>query len=99
MKKVPTEEQIVGILRGHEASGLSVKEFCRSKGIHETTFYNWKKRYGTMDVEEVRQLKTLQQENGRLKRLLAERDLEIDVIKEVLKKSGKRIGGGARWWR
>ena len=54
MKKVHTEEQIVGILRGHEASGLSVKEFCRSKGIHETTFYNWKKRYGTMDVEEVR---------------------------------------------
>ena len=86
MKKVHTEEQIVGILRGQEASGLSVKEFCRSKGIHETTFYNWKKRFGTMDVEEVRQLKTLQQENARLKRLLAERDLEIDVIKEVLKK-------------
>ena len=86
MKKVHTEEQIVGILRGHEANGVSVREYCRVKGIHETTFYNWKKRYGSMDVEEVRQLKTLQQENGRLKRLLAERDLEIDVIKEVLKK-------------
>jgi putative transposase len=86
MKTVHTEEQIVGILRGHEASGGSVREYCRAKGIHETTFYNWKKRYGSMDVEEVRQLKTLQQENSRLKRLLAERDLEIDVIKEVLKK-------------
>jgi putative transposase len=65
MKKVHTEEQIVEILRGHEANGISVREYCRVKGIHETTFYNWKKRYGSMDVEEVRQLKTLQQENGR----------------------------------
>lgn len=66
-----------------------MKEFC-----HETTFYNWKKRFGTIDVEEVRQLKTLQQENARLKRLMAERDLEIDVIKEKEKKvvgvSGQR---------
>ena len=63
-----------------------VKEYCRSKGVDETTFYNWKKRFGTMDVEEVREYRNLRQENGRLKRLLAERDLEIDVIKEVLKK-------------
>ena len=93
MKKVHTEEQIVGILRGYEASGVTVAEFCRTKGIHETTFYNWKKRFGTMEVEEVRQLRTLTAENARLKRLLAERDLEIDIVKEVLKKSGRPRGG------
>ncbi len=86
MNKRYTEEQIVGILRGAEASGKAVREYCREKGVHETTFYAWKKRYGSMDVEEVREYRTLIQENSRLKRLLAERDLEIDVMKEVLKK-------------
>jgi putative transposase len=86
MKKVYTDEQIVKILRGAGASGVTVKEYCREKGIHETTFYNWKKRFGTMEVEEVREYRSLQAENARLKRLLAERDLEIDAIKEVLKK-------------
>ena len=79
MKRTYTDEQVVGIMRGYEASGGTVKEYCRSKGVHETTFYNWKKRFGTMDVEEVREYRNLRQENGRLKRLLAERDLEIDV--------------------
>ena len=86
MRKKYTEEQIVGILRGQEASGKAVREYCRDKGVHETTYYNWKKRFGTMDVEEVREYRNLVQENARLKRLLAERDLEIDAIKEVLKK-------------
>lgn len=86
MRKKYTEEQIVGILRGIEASGKGVKEYCREKGVHETTFYAWKKRYGSMEVDEVREYRTLIQENARLKRLLAERDLEIDTIKEVLKK-------------
>ena len=86
MRKKYTEEQIVGILRGAEASGKAVREYCREKGIHETTFYAWKKRFGSMDVEEVREYRTLVQENARLKRLLAERDLVIDAIKEVLKK-------------
>lgn len=70
-------------MRGYEGSGVTVKEYCRAKGIHETTYYAWKKRFGTMEVGEVR---SLQAENARLKRLLAERDLEIDIVKEVLKK-------------
>lgn len=86
MKKVHTDEQIVGIMRGYEGSGETVKEYCRGKGIHETTYYAWKKRFGAMEVGEVRELRTLQAENTRLKRLLAERDLEIDIVKEVLKK-------------
>ena len=86
MKKAYTDEQVVGIMRGYEASGETVREYCRTKGIHETTFYSWKKRFGSMEVEEVRQLRTLTGENARLKRLLAERCMEIDVMKEVLKK-------------
>ena len=86
MKKVHTDEQIVGITRGFEGSSQTVKEYCRTKGIHETTYYAWKKRFGTMEVGEVRELRLLQAENARLKRLLAERDLEIDIVKEVLKK-------------
>ncbi len=86
MKKVHTDEQIVGIMRGYEGSSQTVKEYCREKGIHETTYYAWKKRFGSMEVGEVRELRSLQAENARLKRLLAERDLEIDIVKEVLKK-------------
>lgn len=86
MKKMFTDEQIVGILRGFEASGLTVKEYCRQKQVSEGTFYKWRTRFGTMEVSEVREHRQLQQENARLKRLLAERDLEIDVMKEVLAK-------------
>ncbi len=86
MKKTFTDEQIVGILRGFEASGLTVREYCRQKEVSEGTFYKWRKRFGTMEVAEVREYRQLQQENVRLKRLLAERDLEIDVMKEVLAK-------------
>ncbi len=86
MKKTFTDEQIVGILRGFEASGLTVKEYCRQKQVSEGTFYKWRNRFGTMEIAEVREYRQLQQENARLKRLLAERDLEIDVMKEVLAK-------------
>ncbi len=86
MKKTFTDEQIVGILRGIEASGLTIKEYCRQKEVSEGTFYKWRNRFGTMEVNEVREYRQLQQENARLKRLLAERDLEIDVMKEVLAK-------------
>lgn len=86
MKKTFTDEQVVGILRGFEASGLTIKEYCREKQISEGTFYKWRNRFGTMEVSEVREHRQLQQENARLKRLLAERDLEIDVMKEVLAK-------------
>lgn len=86
MKKKFTDEQVVGILPGFEASGLTIKEYCRQREVSEQTFYKWRKRFGTMEVEEVRQLWQLQQENARLKRLRAERDLEIDGMKEVLAK-------------
>ncbi len=86
MKKIFTDEQIVGILRGFEASGLTIKEYCRQKEVSEGTFYKWRTRFGTMEVSEVREHRQLQQENARLKRLLAERDLEIDVMREVLAK-------------
>ena len=86
MKKTFTDEQIVGILRGFEASGLTIKEYCREKNVSEGTFYKWRNRFGTMEVAEVKEYRQLQQENARLKRLLAERDLEIDVMKEVLAK-------------
>lgn len=86
MKKTFTDEQIVAILRGFEPSGKSIKEYCREKNVSEGTFYKWRNRFGTMEVNEVREHRQLQQENARLKRLLAERDLEIDVMKEVLAK-------------
>ena len=85
-KKIFTDEQIVGILHGFEPSGKTIKEYCREKEVSEGTFYKWRNRFGTMEVSEVREHRQLQQENARLKRLLAERDLEIDVMKEVLAK-------------
>lgn len=85
-KKTYTDEQIVGILRGFEPGGKTIKEYCREKEVSEGTFYKWRNRFGTMEVSEVRAHRQLQQENARLKRLLAERDLEIDVMKEVLAK-------------
>ena len=86
MKKTFTDEQIVGILRGFEAGGRTIKEYCREKNVSEGTFYKWRSRFGTMEASEVKEYRQLQQENTRLKRLLAERDLEIDVMKEVLAK-------------
>lgn len=86
MKKTFTDEQIVGILRGFEASGRTIKEYCREKDVSEGTFYKWRSRFGTMEASEVKEYRQLQQENARLKRLLAERDLEIDVMREVLAK-------------
>lgn len=86
MKKTFTDEQIVGILRGFEASGKTIKEYCREKDVSEGTFYKWRSRFGTMEASEVKEYRQLQQDNARLKRLLAERDLEIDVMKEVIAK-------------
>lgn len=86
MKKTFTDEQIVGILRGFELSGKTIKEYCREKNVSEGTFYKWRNRFGTMEASEVKEYRQLQQENARLKRLLAERDLEIDVMKEVIAK-------------
>jgi len=77
-----SEEQIIGILR--EADGESpVKAVCAKHNISEPTFYAWKKKYGGMDVEEARRLRALEEENGRLKRLVADQAGQIQILKEV----------------
>jgi putative transposase len=70
-----TEEQVIGILREQEA-GVATAEVCRKHGISETTFYKWKAKYGGMEVSEARRLKALEDENAKLKRLLAEAMLD-----------------------
>ena len=86
MKKRFSEEQIVGILREGQAGQKTVEELCRAHGIAQPTYYGWKRKYGSMNEPDVKRLKELEKENARLKRLLAERDLEVDVMKEFLEK-------------
>jgi putative transposase len=80
-----TEAQIVDILTQAAKGELTAIEVCRINGISEQTFYRWKRRYGEMTSSEVKRLRELEAENARLKRLLAERDLEIDTIRDVLR--------------
>jgi putative transposase len=80
-----TEEQIIGILREHE-SGVETAEVCRRHGISSATFYKWKSKYGGLDVSEARRLKTLEDENRRLKKLLAEAVLDNAMLKDVASK-------------
>ena len=86
-KKRFSEEQIISILREAEKGDRLIGDVCRSHGIAENTFYRWRQKYGGLQVPEVRRLRELEQENTRLKRLLAERCLEIDAIKDVLAKN------------
>jgi len=83
-KKRFSEEQIVRILRQAEGADRTVAEVCKEFGISEQTWYRWKKKFGHMDIPDVRRLRELEKENTRLKRIVAERDLEIDAMKEVL---------------
>ena len=83
-----TAEQIIKILDQAQKGEQTVGAICRQHGIAETTFYRWRSTYGGMSVPEVHRLKELEKENARLKRLLAERVLEIDLLKELLEKKG-----------
>ena len=80
-----TEEQIIGILREQEA-GAKTADICRKHGISDATFYNWKAKYGGLDVPEAKRRRTLEDENGRLKRLLAEAMLDNAVLKDLVTK-------------
>ena len=81
-----SEQQIVGILREAERDEKAVGEICREHGIAEQTFYRWRKRFGKLEVSDVQRLRELAGENARPKRLLAERDLDVDALKELLAK-------------
>ena len=78
-----TEEQIIGVLREAEA-GAKTKDLCRKYGVSEQTFYNWKAKYGGMTVSEARRLKELEAENAKLKKLLAESELDKAALKDLL---------------
>jgi putative transposase len=80
-----TEEQIIGILREQEA-GLATADVCRKHGVSSATFYKWKAKFGGMDAAEAKRLKALQDENGRLKRMLADAMLDNAALKDVLGK-------------
>jgi putative transposase len=81
-----SQEQIIGILQQAERGEQTIAAVCRVHGITETTFYRWRKIYTGMTVPEAVRLRELERENARLKRLLAERDLELDATKELLTK-------------
>lgn len=86
MKKTRyTEEQIAFALKQAE-TGTRVEEVCRKMGISEATFYNWKKKFGGMVVTELRRLRQLEEENQRLKRLVADLSLDKEMLQEVIKK-------------
>ena len=81
-----TEEQIIGILKEH-AAGLTASELCRKHGISDATFYTWRKKYGGLEVSEAKRLRTLEDENRRLKKLLAESVMDNATLKEMLTKN------------
>ena len=85
MKKRFSEEQIIGFLKEADA-GMPVKELCRRHGFSEPSYYLWRSKFGGMTVSDARRLKTLEAENTRLKKLLAEALLEREVTREVLRK-------------
>lgn len=80
-----SEEQIIGVLREHEA-GASAADLARKHGVSQATLYNWKAKYGGMDVSEAKRLKALEDENARLKKLLAESMLDAAALRELLSK-------------
>ena len=88
MKKTHSSEQIIDLLRQVEREsnqGKTVAEACRTLGISEWTFYRWCKKYSGMNKQYAKQLKELEKENARLKKLLSEKELDLDILKEALR--------------
>ncbi|MBV6640010.1 MAG: transposase [Cyclobacteriaceae bacterium] len=85
-KRRISEAQIVKALKEHE-SGRDLESICREYGIHKSTLYNWKKKYGGMEANELKKLKELEEENRRLKQMFADLSLDHQILKDVL--SGK----------
>lgn len=81
-----SEEQIIGILKEHQA-GMSPAELCRKYGISDATFYTWRKKYGGMEVSDAKRLKALEDENAKLKKLLAESMMDVSTLREMLGKN------------
>ena len=78
-----TEEQVIGVPKEHQA-GLSAAELCRKHGISDATFYNWRSKFGGMEVSEAKRLKQLEDENAKLKKFLAESVMDVSTLREML---------------
>lgn len=78
-----TEEQIVAIVRESERSGATVAQVAKKHGITETTLFRWRRKYGGLEPSQAGELSRLSRENARLKKLVVERDLEIEILKEI----------------
>ena len=81
-----SEEQIIGILKEHQA-GITATDLCRKHGISDATFYTWRKKYGGMEVSDAKRLKSLGEENAKLKKLLAEQMMDVSTLREMLTKN------------
>ena len=81
-----SDEQIIGILKEHQA-GLSAAELCRKHGISDAAFYKWRSRFGGMEASDAKRLRALEEENGKLKRLLADAMLDVSTLREMLGKN------------
>lgn len=81
-----SEEQIIAILKEHQA-GISAADLCRKHGLSDATFYKWRSKYGGMEVSDAKRLKQLEDENARLKKLLAEQMMDVSTLREMLGKN------------
>lgn len=85
-----TEAQIVSMLKQYD-SGMKVTDICRDKGITTATFYSWKRKYAGMDAQQLKELKSLQEENRRLKQMYANLSLDYQILKDIIEKSSKAL--------
>jgi len=95
-RKGHTEEQILQALRQAEG-GEKAAEICRKLGISEQTFYTWKRKYAGMGLSELRELRQLREENGKLKKLVADLSLDRHMLQEIVRKKRSGLGTGACW--